>query len=197
MFQLKGRQVEASIWRGFLLRLQINVGKSCKNNLYLLKAGRSFVGMGRMGPAESLGATWGERWARCGLAARRQSGTDCGSGLFKELAIACYPEPFHHVSCCLVAKAMGAIDVSNPAATSRNCFQRLPALAGKLVRRLGSRSSQPAEARPARTDADSAAAVGAAAVVVDRARASGAAEEEAPSPSASRCDSFAAALEEV
>ena len=32
-------------------------------------------------------------------------------GLYKALALALYPAPFNKVSCCLVARALGAIDV--------------------------------------------------------------------------------------
>ncbi len=32
-------------------------------------------------------------------------------GLYKALALALYPSPFNEVSCCLVARALGAIDM--------------------------------------------------------------------------------------
>ena len=33
-------------------------------------------------------------------------------GLYKALALALYPKPFRHVSACLIARALGAVDLT-------------------------------------------------------------------------------------
>ena len=62
------------------------------------------------------------------------------AGLYKALAFASYPAPFHHVSACLVARALGAIDL-----TDRKLASPFTSSAPAQVRKLsGQETTTPA-----------------------------------------------------
>ena len=54
--------------------------------------------------------------------------------LYKDLALAVYPPPFHHVSSCLIARALGATDPHAPRAKlRRGLSKRFGKLSGKKL----------------------------------------------------------------